>query len=250
RDAPGLKSPPVRLTLLGLCSVLEMASWHGSPAHEHGPHQQVLHRTGVLFPSRCGSDDRRGPRPDQRACGGLGRSGDGCGRGDRGSPILLVLSETTGEGGPGAERKDPTVPDEERGGDHVPDHADGRAQPPDSPYVLGAWIPSRDPCPHPHYAHSPGRTAGREVAAPHAQGARRVADRRRPSWRRIKGCVMNTPRLLLLIPPLTQLNTPYPSTAYLTRFLARHGYSVTQADVGIEMVLALLSRGGLTRVFD
>src|SRR3989441_4440044 len=61
---------------------------------------------------------------------------------------------------------------------------------------------------------------------------------------------MKTPRLLLLIPPLTQLNTPCPSTAYLTGFLKRHGYDVTQADVGIEMVLALFSRDGLTRVFD
>src|SRR2546425_5376532 len=61
---------------------------------------------------------------------------------------------------------------------------------------------------------------------------------------------MKTPRLLLLIPPLTQLNTPYPSTAYLTGFLKRHGYDVAQADVGIEMVLALFSRDGLTRVFD
>src|SRR5437879_54387 len=61
---------------------------------------------------------------------------------------------------------------------------------------------------------------------------------------------MKTPRLLLLIPPLTQLNTPYPSTAYLTGFLKRHGYDVAQADVGIEMVLALFSRDALTRVFD
>src|SRR3989449_180267 len=61
---------------------------------------------------------------------------------------------------------------------------------------------------------------------------------------------MSPPRLLLLIPPLTQLNTPYPSTAYLTGFLKRHGSDVTQADVGIEMVLALLSRDGLSRVFD
>ena len=46
--------------------------------------------------------------------------------------------------------------------------------------------------------------------------------------------------VLLLIPPLTQLNTPYPSTAYLTGFLRAHGYTAAQADVGIEMVLALL----------
>ncbi len=56
--------------------------------------------------------------------------------------------------------------------------------------------------------------------------------------------------LLLLIPPLTQLNTPYPSTAYLTGFLRGRGYAVAQADLGIEMVLALFSRIGLARVFD
>jgi len=56
--------------------------------------------------------------------------------------------------------------------------------------------------------------------------------------------------LLLLIPPLTQLNTPYPSTAYLTGFLKTRGYDVTQADLGIEMVLALFSRSGLSRLFD
>src|SRR5881628_4221209 len=76
---------------------------------------------------------------------------------------------------------------------------------------------------------------------------------------------MKTPRLLLLIPPLTQLNTPDPSTPYLTGLLTQHGYAtgeasvsagagwagvVAQADVGIEMVLALFSRGGLRRVFD
>ncbi|MBA3966875.1 MAG: radical SAM protein [Nitrospirales bacterium] len=55
--------------------------------------------------------------------------------------------------------------------------------------------------------------------------------------------------VLLVIPPLTQLNTPYPSTAYLTGFLRSQGYRTYQADVGIEMVLALFSRVGLSRVF-
>ena len=55
--------------------------------------------------------------------------------------------------------------------------------------------------------------------------------------------------VLLVIPPLTQLNTPYPSTAYLTGFLRSQGYCTHQADVGIEMVLALFSRDGLSRVF-
>ena len=61
---------------------------------------------------------------------------------------------------------------------------------------------------------------------------------------------MAFPTVLLLIPPLTQLNTPYPSTAYLTGFLRSKGVSCTQADLGIEMVLRLFSRGGVSRVFE
>jgi len=49
---------------------------------------------------------------------------------------------------------------------------------------------------------------------------------------------------------LTQLNTPYPSTAYLSGFLQSRGYAVHQADVGIEMVLALFSRSGLKRIVE
>jgi radical SAM superfamily enzyme YgiQ (UPF0313 family) len=60
---------------------------------------------------------------------------------------------------------------------------------------------------------------------------------------------MEPQRLLLLISPLTQLNTPYPSTAYLTGFLESRGIAAEQADLGIEMVLRLFSRAGLTRVF-
>ena len=61
---------------------------------------------------------------------------------------------------------------------------------------------------------------------------------------------MGSPTVLLLIPPLTQLNTPYPSTAYLTGFLRSQGVTCAQADLGIEMVLRLFSRDGLRRVFD
>lgn len=60
---------------------------------------------------------------------------------------------------------------------------------------------------------------------------------------------MPSSRVLLIIPPLTQLNTPYPSTAYLTGFLRSRGYSVSQADLGLEMVLSLFSRSGLTEAF-
>lgn len=61
---------------------------------------------------------------------------------------------------------------------------------------------------------------------------------------------MPPPRVLLLIPPLTQLNTPYPATAYLTGFLLSRGYAVSQADLGIEMVLALYSRASLSQLFE
>ncbi|HJT22690.1 MAG TPA: radical SAM protein [Nitrospira sp.] len=61
---------------------------------------------------------------------------------------------------------------------------------------------------------------------------------------------MSAPRVLLLIPPLTQLNTPYPSTAYLTGFLRSRAIVCDQADIGIEMVLRLFSRTGIEAVFD
>lgn len=60
---------------------------------------------------------------------------------------------------------------------------------------------------------------------------------------------MPLPRVLFLIPPLTQLNTPYPSTAYLTGFLRSRGYEATQADLGLDMVLRLFSPAGLSEAF-
>ncbi|MEN9834737.1 MAG: hypothetical protein RL011_930, partial [Pseudomonadota bacterium] len=55
-------------------------------------------------------------------------------------------------------------------------------------------------------------------------------------------------RILLLTPPMTQLNTPYPATAYLTGFLRGQGYETFQADPALELVLKLFSRDGLTKV--
>ncbi|WP_317170907.1 B12-binding domain-containing radical SAM protein [Hymenobacter lapidiphilus] len=60
---------------------------------------------------------------------------------------------------------------------------------------------------------------------------------------------LTSPKVLLITPPLTQLNTPYPATAYIKGFLGGRGYAVTQADLGLELVLKLFSRAGLTRVF-
>ena len=56
------------------------------------------------------------------------------------------------------------------------------------------------------------------------------------------------PRILSLIPPMTQLNTPYPSTAYITGFLRSRGFSAVQEDLALALVLALFSRDGLRQV--
>lgn len=52
-------------------------------------------------------------------------------------------------------------------------------------------------------------------------------------------------RVLSLIPPMTQLNTPYPSTAYLTGFLRSRGVDAVQDDLALKLVLALFSPTGL-----
>ncbi len=55
-------------------------------------------------------------------------------------------------------------------------------------------------------------------------------------------------RVLSVIPPMTQLNTPYPSTAYLTGFLRSRGVHAVQADLALALILKLLSRQGLQAV--
>ena len=57
-------------------------------------------------------------------------------------------------------------------------------------------------------------------------------------------------KVLSLIPPMTQLNTPYPSTAYLTGFLRSRGVEAHQADLALALVLRLLSRSGLTQLHE
>jgi len=58
------------------------------------------------------------------------------------------------------------------------------------------------------------------------------------------------PKVLLLTPPFTQLNTPYPATAYLKGFLNSKSIQSYQCDLGIETILALFSAKGLTAVFQ
>ena len=47
-----------------------------------------------------------------------------------------------------------------------------------------------------------------------------------------------------------QLNTPYPATAYLKGFLNTLGYESYQADLGIEVILSVFSKKGLTGLFE
>ena len=51
--------------------------------------------------------------------------------------------------------------------------------------------------------------------------------------------------ILLMTPPMTQLNTPYPATAYLTGFLRARGYSAVQRDPAIELFLEMMTTQGL-----
>ncbi|MBD3582576.1 B12-binding domain-containing radical SAM protein [Flavobacterium selenitireducens] len=55
--------------------------------------------------------------------------------------------------------------------------------------------------------------------------------------------------VFLITPPFTQLNTPYPATAYLKGFLKTKHISCFQADLGIEVILELFSGRGLTELF-
>ena len=55
--------------------------------------------------------------------------------------------------------------------------------------------------------------------------------------------------VFLLTPPFTQLNTPYPATAYLKGFLNTKGISSFQSDLGIEVTIALFSQQGLQQLF-
>jgi radical SAM superfamily enzyme YgiQ (UPF0313 family) len=58
--------------------------------------------------------------------------------------------------------------------------------------------------------------------------------------------------LLLVTPPMTQLNTPYPATAYLMGFLRQHEerleLTVNQSDLALGLFLEVFSKGGLWRV--
>ena len=55
-------------------------------------------------------------------------------------------------------------------------------------------------------------------------------------------------KVLSLIPPMTQLNTPYPSTAYLTGFLRSRGVDAVQEDLALALVLSFFTPEGLGEI--
>ena len=56
--------------------------------------------------------------------------------------------------------------------------------------------------------------------------------------------------VFLITPPFTQLNTPYPATAYLKGFLNTKHIGSFQSDLGIEVTLAIFSKQGLINLFQ
>ena len=56
--------------------------------------------------------------------------------------------------------------------------------------------------------------------------------------------------IFLFTPPFTQLNTPYPATAYLKGFLNTKNIKSFQMDLGIEVILTLFSKETLQEIFD
>jgi hypothetical protein len=57
-------------------------------------------------------------------------------------------------------------------------------------------------------------------------------------------------KTLLVTPPFTQLNTPYPATVFLKGFLKSIDIPAMQCDLSIETILELFSAKGLEKVFN
>lgn len=56
--------------------------------------------------------------------------------------------------------------------------------------------------------------------------------------------------ILLVLPPFTQMNTPYPSTAYLKGFLNTRNMASFQMDLSLEAIISMFSKKGLRNIFQ
>ena len=57
-------------------------------------------------------------------------------------------------------------------------------------------------------------------------------------------------KILLVTPPLTQLNTSYPATAHLMGFLRKNEIAASQMDLSIELINALFTKSKLEEIFQ
>ena len=57
-------------------------------------------------------------------------------------------------------------------------------------------------------------------------------------------------KALTIIPPLVQLNAPYPSGAYLTSFFKSQGLDACWADLSIELFYSIFCKAGLEKLFE
>lgn len=57
-------------------------------------------------------------------------------------------------------------------------------------------------------------------------------------------------QVLLVTPPFTQVNTPYPATAYLKGFLNAYDVSTRQIDLSLETFVSLFCRESIRKIFD
>lgn len=55
-------------------------------------------------------------------------------------------------------------------------------------------------------------------------------------------------RILLITPPMVQINAPYPATAYLAGILESEGHEVHQADASLLLALRLFSSPGISSI--
>ena len=61
---------------------------------------------------------------------------------------------------------------------------------------------------------------------------------------------MKKTKVLLITPPFTQPNTPYPATMQLTGFLEERGVDVCQFDLGISVFTEIFTQKTLKELFS
>ncbi|MCR4743399.1 MAG: radical SAM protein [Treponema sp.] len=57
-------------------------------------------------------------------------------------------------------------------------------------------------------------------------------------------------QVLIITPPLVQLNSPYPSGAYLSSYFKSQGFQTLWQDLNIKLYYSIFSRQGLTKLFE